>query len=505
MNKQFPVNTSLRAVNAIDFYKSGHHQQYPTGTTEVYANFTPRSVKHLRINEEFYDGKIVVCGLQGMINDVLTNLWKETFFFIDKKVVVGDYKRRLEQSLFCEVNVDHISALHDLGFLPIEILALPEGSLVDPRVPVFTIRNTLPEFFWLTNFLETQISAEMWKVMTSATLARNVRHVIEHYNGLTCDNNGFIPWQGHDFSFRGLSGMHDAMRTGFGHLLSFYGTDTIPAIDYAETNYNGAKCTIIGGSVFATEHSVMCMGGEETEIETFRRLIEDVYPSGIVSIVSDTWDFWQVVTNFTMILKDKILAREGKVVIRPDSGDPVLIICGDPLAAPGTPEYKGAIECLWDIFGGTYSHKGFKTLDPHIGLIYGDSISPINLGEILKRLMEKGFSSDNCVFGIGSYTYNYVSRDSAGFAIKATSGVINGKRVTIQKDPKTDSGVKKSAAGILKVVKDETGNLKMVEDIPFEDQYSADNEMQRVYYNGKIMGAETSLQEIRNRLWDGAL
>lgn len=205
---------------------------------------------------------------------------------------------------------------------------------------------------------------------------------------------------------------------------------------------------MIGVSVPATEHSVMCMGTEDSELETFKRLICELYPSGVVSIVSDTWDFWRVITEFTVALKPEILARQpnalglAKLVFRPDSGDPVKIICGDPDAEVGSPAYKGAVECLWEVFGGTTTDQGYKVLNERVGLIYGDSITLDRAQRILEGLEAKGFASNNLVFGIGSFTYNYLTRDTFGFAVKATWGQVNGVGRELFKDPITDSGVK---------------------------------------------------------------
>ena len=218
---------------------------------------------------------------------------------------------------------------------------------------------------------------------------------------------------------------------------------------------------MIGGSVPATEHSVMCMGTKDNEIGTFERLITELYPTGIVSIVSDTWDFWQVITEYLPQLKSRIVARDGKVVIRPDSGDPVKIIVGDKDAVPGSPEYKGAIECMWEVFGGTVTEKGYKLLDSHIGLIYGDSITLQRQEAILGGLKEKGFASFNVVLGIGSFTYEYVTRDTYGFAMKATYGEVNGEPRNIFKDPKTDDGTKK-------IRKRLTGSLRRKRNIRIE-------------------------------------
>ncbi len=480
-----------------DGYKVGHKFQYPEGTTLVYSNLTPRKSRNSEIQE------IVFFGLQYFILEYLVRQFNDGFFNQPKSEIVNSYKRRIDNYLGKDcITYDHIEALHDLGYLPLEIKAVPEGSLVPMRVPVFTIRNTQPEFFWLTNMLETVMSAVLWKPCTSATTAFQYLKTFTRFADETIGaDKGFIPWQGHDFSFRGMSGIEDAVLSGAAHLLSFSGTDTIPAIDFLEEYYGAnAELELVGGSVAATEHSVMCMGTQGDELGTFRRLIEEVYPTGIVSIVSDTWDFWQVITSFLPALKELILTREGKVVIRPDSGDPVKIIVGDPDAPAGSPAFKGAIECLWETFGGTITEKEYRLLDPHIGLIYGDSITPDRQVSILNGLKEKGFASYNVVLGIGSFTYEYVTRDTFGFAMKATYGEVNGEGRAIFKDPKTDDGTKKSAKGLLKVFRNPaTGKLDVKDECSWEEEKTG--ELKTVFKDGKLV-AHQSLADIRKKLLD---
>jgi nicotinamide phosphoribosyltransferase len=442
-----------------------------------------------------FDHKVVFFGLQGVCQWLLIDLWNREFFQKPKSWVLEKYQRRMDSSLGPgAVSVGHIEALYDLGYLPVLIKSLPEGSRVDMRVPMWTIVNTIPEFFWVTNYLETQLSAELWKQMTSATIAHEYRRLLERYAETTGADKDYISWQGHDFSFRGLSGITDASQSGAGHLLSFTGTDTISAIDYVEEYYGDGN--FIGGSVPATEHSVMCMGGEAGELETYRRLISEVYPVGIVSIVSDTWDFWHVLTETASELKSMILIRDGKVVFRPDSGDPANIICGDPIAPEGSPARKGAVQVLWEVFGGTETSKGYKTLDSHVGLIYGDSISLERATDILERLYCDGFSSENIVFGVGSFTYQHVTRDTFGTAIKATWGVVNGTERELFKDPKTDNGVKKSACGLIRVEK-ENGHYVLY------DHQTRKQERQGllkpVFCDGKMQKFQT-ISEIRNIL-----
>lgn len=485
---------------ALDFYKTGHIFQYPPRTQYVYSNWTCRSTRWANVLPDF-DHKTVFFGLQGICQWLLRDLWNDRFFSLPKKQVLARYKRRMDAALGDGVvSIDHIAALHDLGYLPLSIKALPEGCRVDVRVPLFTMINTHPDFYWVTNYLETQISCELWKVMTSATLAFEYRRLLDQRASTTGTDPAFVPWQGHDFSFRGLSGITDAAQSGAGHLLSFTGTDTVSAIDYLEDYYGGAADgRLIGGSVPATEHSVMCAGGCETELETFRQLITNVYPSGVVSIVSDTWDFWNVVTNLAAQLKYVIMSRNGKLVFRPDSGDPVKIICGDPATVPGTPTFKGAVECLWELFGGTVTPTGHRLLDSHVGLIYGDSISLQRAQAILDGLASKGFASGNIVFGIGSYTYQYVTRDTLGTAIKATWAVIDDHAYDLYKDPKTDNGIKKSACGLLRV------EFEDDHFVLYDRQTTAQEEsglLRKVFHNGELTHFE-SLHTIRKRLTNG--
>lgn len=475
-----------------DGYKVGHKFQYPEGTTLVYSNMTPRKS---RVEGSDH---IVFFGLQYFIKEYLMAQFDEQFFKQPKEIVLKQYKRRIDNYLGKDsIIIDHIADLHDLGYLPLEIKALTEGVLVPMKVPVMTMVNTKPEFFWLTNMLETVLSAVLWKPITSATTAARYLKTFREYALETVgDDDSFIAWQGHDFSFRGMSGIEDATMSAAGHLLSFAGTDTIPAIDFLEQYYNAdSDKELIGGSVPATEHSVLCMGTKEDEMGTFSRLMTDIYPEGIVSIVSDTWDFWQVITEFLPILKEKIIARNGKVVIRPDSGDPVKIIVGDPAATEGSPAYKGAIECLWETFGGTITPKGYKLLDAHIGLIYGDSITPARQLAILEGLKQKGFASYNVVLGIGSYTYEYVTRDTYGFAMKATYGEVNGIGRDIFKDPKTDDGTKKSAKGLMAVHRNpETGELELKDQCTWAEE--AEGELKTVFKDGRLV-VDLSLSEIR--------
>lgn len=475
-----------------DYYKVGHIFQYPPNTTLVYSNLTPRKSRFDDIDE------MVFFGLQYFIKEYLVDYFNNNFFGQPKEKVLTDYKGRIITSLGAHLpTYEHLERLHELGYLPIEIKALPEGSKVPMRVPCLTIVNTLPEFYWLTNFLETILSSIIWQPCTSATIAYQYRKLLNRYAADTGVPMEFVQWQGHDFSFRGMSSLESAITSGMGHLLSFTGTDTIPAIDALEQYYQAdADKELIGGSVAATEHSVMCSGSKDGELETFKRLITEVYPKGIVSIVSDTWDLWKVCTEYLSSLKEIVLQREGKVVIRPDSGDPVKIICGDPNGKTQM-ERKGVVELLWDVFGGSITDKGYKLLDGHIGAIYGDSINLERAEAICEGLKQKGFASQ-VVFGIGSYTYQYNTRDSFGMAMKATYVEVNGEGREIFKNPVTDDGTKQSATGLLQVKK-VNDKYVLVDKVNKESEEKS--ELKTVYKNGKLV-REYSLSEIRKRLLD---
>lgn len=472
-----------------DFYKTDHRNQYPKNTELVYSNLTARGSRIPGID------KVVVFGIQYFLMDYLIRRFNDGFFKKPKAEVTAWYKRRMDTSLGKDaISMEHLEALHDLGYLPVKIKVLPEGTLVPMRVPFLTIVNTLPQFFWVTNFLETIMCNALWHPMTSATIALEYRKVLGQYAKETSDIPDFVQWQGHDFSMRGHSSFESSLVSGGAHLLSFTGTDTIPAIDWLEHFYGAnADKELIGGSVPATEHSVMCFGGEECEEATFRRLLLEIYPKGIVSVVSDTWDYFTVINKTIRDLKEVIMARDGKLVVRPDSGDPHKIICGDPTAPEGTPEHKGTANILWEIFGGTINSKGYKQLDPHIGIIYGDGITMDRCKSITEGLKQLGFASTNIVYGIGSYTYQHVTRDTFGFAMKATYGVVAGKPIELFKKPKTDSGLKNSAKGLLRV----NADLSLSESVtPDEEQQGL---LETVFLDGKMTKVQT-LSEIRNRL-----
>lgn len=488
-----------------DFYKISHREQYPKGTEKIYSTWTPRASRIIGVNE------VVAFGFQAFVQQYLIDYFNENFFQRDIGEVVNEYKRIISATLGVkDPDAVHIVELHQLQHLPLRIRAVKEGTRVPIRVPMLTVENTLPEFFWLTNYIETLMSCSLWQMSTSATIALEYKKILEFWAEKTGGDPTFVQFQGHDFSMRGMSSLESAEKSGAGHLLSFVGTDTIPAILFLE-RYYGANVDdeLVGMSIPATEHSVMSAYGQD-ELASYKNLLTNVYPKGFFSVVSDTWDLWKVLTDVIAPLKDEILARDGKVVIRPDSGDPVKIICGDP-TSPNARVQTGVIETLWDIFGGTTNEKGYKVLDPHIGVIYGDAITLSRCQEICAQLEKKGFASTNMVYGIGSYTYQYNTRDTFGFALKSTYAKINGKETFLFKDPITDSGIKKSQTGMVVVFKgvatykvgdSEQDNLIRSFDGKTEEQRSEwinEDLLEDIFVDGELLRFH-SLADIRARL-----
>ncbi len=531
----------------VDSYKVHHNRMYPEGMTKLYSNLTPRKSRIEGVD------KVVVFGVQHFILEYLIKQFNEEFFNphkiieidtkepnlykgeknerdtifkyerikITKEELISEYKRH------CNVETTHIEKLYDLGYLPIEIKSLKEGALCPIGIPLLTITNTHPDFAWLVNYLETLISCSLWQPITSATIAHEYKKIITKYALKTSGNLEGVQWQGHDFSMRGMSSSESAILSGMAHLLSFTGTDTIPAIYQLEKSYNATG--LIGASVPASEHSVQCMGTKENQLDTLLRHMQ-LYPEGILSEVMDTWDLTQVAKphedGLLVQAKDCIMARNGKVVIRPDScpkgRTPADIICGHDNELTEReleayyPEFykKGLIECLWDIFGGTINEKGYKVLDSHSGGIYGDSITIQEAEQILIRLEKKGFATtiENIVLGIGSMSYTggettpnkqyWVTRDLLGFAVKATYGEITHEDGRVEcreifEDPITDDGTKKSKTGLLRV----NGSNLVVTGCDDKCSWNEESQglLQAVFKNGKLINP-TALIEIRERL-----
>jgi len=478
-----------------DGYKLCHKDQYPQGTQWVYETWTPRMS---RINDITH---VVNYGLQGGLKDLTEQFDK---YFFDKPIaeVEEEYREaaadifgRTNPQFAKNVDTEHLRKLHKLGYLPLKFKALPEGTFTPIGVPMFTVENTRPEEFWLPGYLESQLSPYIWLPMTAATIADKYKRILTKYANETGDP-ARVTAQATDFSMRGMGSPEASMRSAGGHLLSFAGSATVAARNYLMNRYN-AKGEVIS-YVPSTEHSVMCSYGEN-EYEAYKHIIDVVYPTGLVSIVSDTYDFWNVVDNVLPRLKDEILNRNGKVVIRPDSGDPAKIVCGDVEADHETVR-KGLIKRLNEIFGGRANEKGFVELPPQIGAVYGDSITPERAVQICEGLKAKKFASTNVNLGVGSYTYQYNTRDTFGFALKATAEQCDGNFKPIQKRPATDIGnFKKSQLGMVAVI-ERDGDLRLVDNLnPQTEREVQGNRLQDFYINGQFVN-EQNFDDIRAKV-----
>lgn len=482
----------------IDYYKAVHAEMLPKNITKSVSYFTPRMS---RVNR--WDS-VVMFGLQGFIKTYLIDYFNEEFFNKPIEEVIGKYKRLMDFTLGKDAyKIDKIEKLHKLGYLPIEIVALPEGTIVPMHVPMFGITNTHPDFAWLPQSLESLISAESWHPMLAATVGYTYRQIVNKYYDLTCDDN--IPRSKAlgAFDFRGEECTESAIKAGAGWCLSFLNTATVPTIPWLETMYN-CDCTkeIVGRGSPSTEHAVMCSnyavdGDEETLL---RRLLTEIYPNTSFSCVLDSYDYWNVIDNILPKLKKEIMEHNGCMLMRGDSGDCVEVV-------------TKTVFKLWEEFGGTINSKGYKVLDPHVKAIYGDSITIQRCEEIYKILMKNGFACSNVALGVGSFSFQCIeedgelkpfTRDTFSSCIKATYCEIDGKPTPIFKNPK-DGGFKKSQKGCCRVYTRCDGSIYFEDGLTWEqatDYKKRGNMLIPVFKDGELL-KEQSLEEVRNRLHGG--
>lgn len=476
-----------------DGYKIGHKAMLAPGTQYLYGTWIPRSTKYAPKGIK----KILSAGQQ------LTWRWLhdefQENFFNQPKSVATSFAKDMSMYLGLDFDGKHFEDLHDLGYLPIRVKALPEGVETLPNIPHQTFVNTKAGYAWLTLYLETIVSSLSWKTTTSASIALHYRRQATEWVLKTDPTNAWlIDFLCHDFSARGLDPF-STLASGLGHAMSFRGSDSILVIPGARYFYGEPENEVCINSVNASEHSV-----STTKIFTVgeQQMLSDwmkVFPTGILSVVADTFDLWKLVTEYLPLLKDEIMNRDGKLVIRPDSGDPVDIICGTGYGETGyyKPEQKGLIELLWDIFGGSVNAEGYKVLDPHIGAIYGDSITTERQVQIYERLAAKGFAATNIVLGVGSFTYQFNTRDTFGFAAKGAWFQTETESYNIYKDPATDNGTKKSLKGLCAVFQDDNGEYFV--ETECSDEVEMTGELQIIYEDGKFYN-QTTLTEIRGKI-----
>lgn len=479
----------------IDFYKAVHAEMLPKNITKSVSYFTPRLS---RVN--MWD-KVVMFGLQGFIKTYLIDYFNNEFFSRPFREVIIEYKRIMDATLGKNVyKIEKIEKLHKLGYLPIEIVALPEGTKVPMHVPMFGITNTHPDFAWLPQSLESLISAESWHPMLAATVGFTYREIVDKYYALTCDNN--VPRERAlgAFDFRGEECTESAIKAGAGWCLSFLNTATVPTIPYLEQNYN-CDCTkefVAFGSP-STEHSVMCsnFAVDGDEITLLKRLLTEIYPNTSFSAVLDSYNYWNIIENVLPELKPEIMAHNGCMLMRGDSGDCIEVV-------------TKTVFKLWDIFGGTINSKGYKVLDPHVKSIYGDSITIQRCKQIYNILKDTGFACSNVVLGVGSFSFQCVeedgilkpfTRDTFSSCIKATYCEIDDVPYPIFKNPK-DSGFKKSQKGCC-VVMENNRELTYEDNFTWNDAMKHEkNLLKTVFKDGEII-KEYTLSDIRERMYGG--
>lgn len=432
------IDQDLLALIPCDAYKLVHRLMYPTDTLNLYLVYTARGGQKAKFDTIAWNMEYV----KKVINHIFDN-------FVEHVILLSQENQDgiITKKLLKKINIvfgdkqfshDFVSCLKKLGTaikdtrkLPLIVKARKTNEWVKYQQALITItgtNNINPEFIWLINYFETIILENIWQFNTSLTTARDYYYLVKKFADKTTTNSDFINYQCHDFSMRGMSSLWSALYSASAHLMYFDGSDTIIGGDNAR-------------SVFASEHSVMCADGVVKERETFARLIKK-FPNGPLSLVCDTWNLWTVLDEILPSLKREILKRNGKLVIRPDSGDPIEIVCGKPKFSWKDKSTWGVIHYLDHYFGCKVNKKGYKELHDKLGIIYGDAITYERTQAILENLTKQKYASSNIVFGVGATTYQSVTRDTLGFVSKATAicKAVDNKKVwsNLEKNPVTD-------------------------------------------------------------------
>jgi nicotinamide phosphoribosyltransferase len=459
-----------------DSYKGTHWKQYPKNTTKVYSYLESRGGKFN--NTLFY-------GLQIPLKKYLTGkVVTEQKIQSAKKL----WDAHLGPGLFNESGWRHILETHN-GHLPIKIKAVPEGLSIPTSNVLVTVENTDPEVPWLTNYIETLL-LQVWYPITVGTLSREIKKVLVDSLKQTTDldSEGLknqVSFMLHDFGYRGVSSVESAGIGGSAHIVNFLGTDTIAAIETAQEYYNTDN--ILAFSIPASEHSTITSWGESNESKAFENML-DAYPTGLVACVSDSFDIIRACGMYWGdILRNKIIQRDGRLVVRPDSGDPVETL-------------RQVFKILWNRFPGTTNNKGFKVLHPNIRVIQGDGVNYESIQDILNMMIEEGFSVENIAFGMGGALLQKVDRDTQKFAFKCSHIVIDGEEVDVRKNP---IEINEKGERVQSFKKSKTGRLKLIKT---EDSYQTiekaqdetDDILVTVFENG-LMIKEWTFEEIREK------
>ena len=445
-----------------DSYKISMFKQYPVGTTGVYSYIESRGGR--------YD-RIVFFGLQAFIKEYLLDPITQNDIDFAEEILTAHGEP------FNRAGWQYILDKH-MGYLPVVIKAVPEGSVIPVKHVLATIENTDPECFWLTTWLETALLRAVWYPTTVATQSWTIKQVIKNFLEKTGDPST-INFKLHDFGARGVSSMESAGIGGAAHLVNFMGTDTITGVLYAREFYNAG---ISGFSIPAAEHSTITSWGRVGEVDAYRNMLNQfARPGSILAIVSDSYDIFNAANNlWGEELRQQVIDSGATVVIRPDSGDPVVV-------------NRQLIEILGEKFGYTINDKGFKVLN-NVRLIQGDGVNELTIRSILGAFMALGWSADNIAFGMGGALLQQIDRDTQKFAMKCSSACVDGEWIDVQKDPITDSG-KKSKAGRVDLWTNGTDYVSAVSTPECADWTSA---LQTVFVNGTLIN-ECTFDEVRAR------
>jgi nicotinamide phosphoribosyltransferase len=447
-----------------DAYKYAHHKLYYPGTTQIYSYLESRGGM---FNETIF------FGLQYFLKEYLQG---QAFTQADLDDADGFLQQVFGRNdMFDRSKFQYIIDKHN-GYLPVKIKAVAEGTAVPTGNVLMTIENTDPECYWLTNFLETLLM-QVWYPCTVATLSNQIKKVITQYYQETAteDAKAGINFVLNDFGFRGASSMESAKIGGAAHLINFSGSDNLAGSGIDINYYNADK--VYGLSIPATEHSICTLLGREGELEIFKHVIR-TFPTGTIACVSDSYNIFKACEEYWGTeLRNEILNRKGRLVIRPDSGDPIMTLLA-------------IFEILFSKFGFTTNAKGYKVLPPQVRVIQGDGMNFEAIIEIYEALKTKGISAENLVLGMGGALLQKVDRDTQKFALKCSSAVINGKEIAVEKSPTemdahghiTES-FKKSKGGRLKLVKI-NGIFKSVNEQAYTD---LPNELHTVFENGNLI------------------
>ncbi|MEW5251023.1 nicotinate phosphoribosyltransferase [Microbulbifer discodermiae] len=452
-----------------DSYKASHYLQYPPGTSQVSSYIEARG-------GEFKQA--VFFGLQMFIKEYLAR--PITGGDIDEaKAVFEAHGVPFNEKGWCYILETH------KGYLPIEIQAIPEGTLVPVGSAMVQVTNTDPNCAWLTSYVETALLRAVWYPTTVATVSWHCRQVIQRYMQETCDDIGGIGFKLHDFGARGATTEEAAALGGAAHLVNFQGTDTLSGI-MAARRYYGAD--MAGFSIPAAEHSTITAWGRENEAAAYANMLQQFAgPGKLVAVVSDSYDLWNAIDNiWGDELRGKVEASGGTLVVRPDSGDPVTIV-------------TETIERLMNKFGYKVNGKGYRVLPDYIRVIQGDGISQRTIEAILKAMEQRNQSADNIAFGMGGELLQKVNRDTMKFAMKASAAKVGEIWREVYKDPVTDRG-KRSKKGRLAVIRDGKGVVKT---IGVQDLGQRVNLLQSVFKNGRLT-REFNFDQVRTNALQGA-